>query len=163
MQVHRLIKGGTVVDGTGAPAFRADIRIRDGKISEIGPDLQPAGREHVIDATGCYVTPGFIDLHNHWDVGIWWTPTVDPSSAYGITTSINGNCAFSAAPLSADPQSREDLIEIFNFFEDIPEAGVSLKLGDIPVEIVQTQGRAVKIARIHIPAPAGRVSGEDST
>jgi N-acyl-D-aspartate/D-glutamate deacylase len=121
MQVRYLIKGGTVVDGTGAPAYRADVRIEGGLIAEIAADIAPAQRERVIDATGCYVTPGFIELHNHWDGAIWWTPTMDPLPGYGATTSINGNCGFSAAPISDDPAVRREIVDIFNFFEDIPE------------------------------------------
>jgi N-acyl-D-amino-acid deacylase len=121
MQVQYLIKGGVVVDGTGAPAYRADVRIRDGLIAEIGENLVPAQRERVFDAAGCYVAPGFIESHNHWDGAIWWTPTMDPLPGYGATTSINGNCGFSAAPVSDDPAVRREIVDIFNFFEDIPE------------------------------------------
>ena len=72
-----------------------------------------------MDASGCYVTPGFIETHNHWDGALWWSPNMEPAPAYGITTSINGNCGFSMAP--ARPEIRADIIDIFNFFEDIPE------------------------------------------
>jgi N-acyl-D-amino-acid deacylase len=125
MDVQYLIKNGTVVDGTGAPAYRADIRIRQGKIAEIGPDLPGEGRERVVDAAGCYVTPGFFENHNHWDGGIWWTPTMDPLPSYGATTSVNGNCGFSVAPAHDDPAVRAQLIDIFNFFEDIPEEAMT--------------------------------------
>jgi N-acyl-D-aspartate/D-glutamate deacylase len=125
MLVQYLIKGGTVVDGTGAPAYKADVRIREGQIAEIGPNLAPAQRERVVDATGCYVTPAFFENHNHWDGGIWWTPTMDPLPGYGATTSINGNCGFSVAPAHDDPKVREQIIGIFNFFEDIPEEAMT--------------------------------------
>jgi len=119
MEFHILIKGGTVVDGSGAPAYRADVRVESGLISEIGPKLQARRGERVVDASGCYVTPGFIETHNHWDGGVWWSPMMEPAAAYGITTSINGNCGFSMAP--AKPEILQDVIDIFNFFEDIPE------------------------------------------
>ncbi len=119
MNFKILIKNGEVVDGSGAPAFRADVRIRDGRIVEVGSALAPGVGEREIDASGCYVTPGFIETHNHWDGGVWWSPNMEPLPAYGITTSINGNCGFSMAP--ARPEIREDVIDIFNFFEDIPE------------------------------------------
>lgn len=119
MKFYLLIKDGTVVDGSGAPAYRAGIRISDGRIAVIGQNLQPTSRERVIDASGCYVTPGFIETHNHWDGGVWWSPNLEPMPAYGITTSINGNCGFSMAP--ARPEIHSDVIDIFNFFEDIPE------------------------------------------
>ncbi len=119
MNFKILIKNGTVVDGTGADAFRADVRVDAGRIVEVGPDLAAATGERVIDATGCYVTPGFIETHNHWDGGVWWSPMMEPAAAYGITTSINGNCGFSMAP--AKPEILQDVVDIFNFFEDIPE------------------------------------------
>ncbi|MBH0779783.1 N-acyl-D-amino-acid deacylase family protein [Nocardia bovistercoris] len=121
MRFHLLIKGGTVVDGTGALAYDADVRVDDGRITEIGTDLEAAAGERVVDARGCYVTPGFIETHNHWDGGVWWSPNMEPLPAYGVTTSINGNCAFSMAPAPPNPVDQEDLIDIFNFFEDIPE------------------------------------------
>ncbi|WP_405182599.1 amidohydrolase family protein [Nocardia sp. NBC_01377] len=121
MGFRLLIKGGTVVDGSGAPAYAADVRVDEGRITEIGTDLRAGTGERVIDATGCYVTPGFIETHNHWDGGVWWSPNMEPLPAYGVTTSINGNCAFSMAPAPKNPEDQENLIEIFNFFEDIPE------------------------------------------
>jgi N-acyl-D-amino-acid deacylase len=122
MEFKMLIKGGTVVDGSGAAAYSADVRMRGGRISEIAPNLQATTGERVIDASGCYVTPGFIETHNHWDGGVWWSPNMEPLPAYGITTSINGNCGFSMAPAPVNPEDRRSIVEIFNFFEDIPEA-----------------------------------------
>jgi N-acyl-D-amino-acid deacylase len=121
MDYRFLIKGGTVVDGTGAPARRADVRIADGLIVELEEHLDPAERERVIDASGCYVTPGFIETHNHYDAPMWWMPNLEPMSGYGITTSVNGNCGFSAAPISKDPEAKMEMVKIFSFFEDIPE------------------------------------------
>lgn len=121
MDFRTLITNGTVVDGTGAPAYRADVRISGGRIVEIGRGLSPRPGERVFDADGCYVTPGFIECHNHWDAAVWWSPNMEPFPGYGVTTSINGNCAFSLAPIPADGSGREDIIDIFNFFEDIPE------------------------------------------
>jgi N-acyl-D-amino-acid deacylase len=121
MEVQYLIKGGSVVDGTGSAPFLADVRVHQGVITALGPNLALEGRERVVDATGCYVTPGFIEAHNHWDGGMWWSPNMEPLSAYGVTTSINGNCGFSTAPAPSDPSVREGIVDIFNFFEDIPE------------------------------------------
>ena len=121
MEFQILIKNGTVVDGSGSPAYPADVRVRSGRISEIGPDIRATAGERVIDASGCYVTPGFIETHNHWDGGVWWSPNMEPLPAYGITTSINGNCGFSMAPAPVNPEDRQSIVEIFNFFEDIPE------------------------------------------
>ena len=122
MEFRILIKGGTVVDGTGkTPAYRADVRVAGGMIAEVGADLAATRGERVIDAAGCYVTPGFIETHNHWDGGVWWSPNLDPLPGYGGTTSINGNCGFSLAPAPQTAEDRQNVIDIFNFFEDIPE------------------------------------------
>ncbi|RYE39783.1 MAG: D-aminoacylase, partial [Hyphomicrobiales bacterium] len=120
MQFNILIKGGTVVDGTGAPARKADVRISNGLITEVGPDLPVKGRERIVDAEGCYVSPGFIETHNHYDAPLWWMPNLEPMSGYGITTSVNGNCGFSAAPMSDNEEANMEMIKIFSFFEDIP-------------------------------------------
>jgi N-acyl-D-amino-acid deacylase len=114
-----LIKGGTVVDGTGAAQFVADVRVRDGRIAEVGPDLSAHG-ERVIDASGCYVTPGFIESHTHYDASMWWQPDLDPLPGYGATTMVLGNCGFSMAPLHPSKQARDEVMGIFSFFEDIP-------------------------------------------
>jgi len=121
MEVRILIKGGTVVDGSGAPAFAADVRVANGLIVEVGQNLAATNGERIVDAAGCYVTPGLIETHNHWDGGVWWTPNLEPLPGYGATTSINGNCGFSLAPAPQRPEDVQDVIDIFNYFEDIPE------------------------------------------
>lgn len=121
MDTGFLIKNGVVVDGTGSAPFAADVRVRGGLISEVGRELQREGRERVVDATGCYVTPGVIEIHNHFDGPMWWMPTLEPMPGYGVTTSINGNCGFSAAPIHDDPVVRKEMVDIFSFFEDIPD------------------------------------------
>ena len=115
-----LIRGGRVVDGTGAPAYPADVRVTDGLISEIGQDLAPAAHERVFDAAGCEVTPGFIEVHTHMDAVMWWQPSLDPLPGYGVTTVVMGNCGFSAAPVSDDPEVRLEMVKIFTFFEEVP-------------------------------------------
>lgn len=113
-----LLQGGTVVDGRGTPAYRADVRVRDGRIAEVGPDLRPDG-ERVIDATDAYVTPGIIEPHCHVDGAMWWDPSLDPLPSYGVTSAVFGNCGVSMAP-SAGGQ-REDLVALFCFLEDLPK------------------------------------------
>lgn len=113
-----LVRGGSVVDGTGGPARRADVRVKDGVIVEIGPDLAP-GDEPELDATGCIVTPGFIETHTHVDGAMWWDPHLTPLPSYGVTSVVYGNCGVSVAPL-AGPQ-REEVVDLFCFLEDLPE------------------------------------------
>jgi len=115
-----LIRGGMVVDGTGAPGFAADVRVQDGLIAEIGPDLRPGASERVFEAQGCHVTPGFIESHTHYDGVMWWQPELDPLPGYGATTVVIGNCGFGTAPTSDDPAAQREMVKIFAFFEDMP-------------------------------------------
>ncbi|HVM66501.1 MAG TPA: amidohydrolase family protein, partial [Acidimicrobiales bacterium] len=117
-----LVRGGRVVDGTGTPAVRADVRVRDGAVVEVGPSLAADG-EPQLDAAGAVVAPGFIDIHTHYDGSIWWDPTVDPMPLHGVTTVVTGNCAISLAPLGPDDQAA--LVDMFCYIEDLPVAPVS--------------------------------------
>jgi N-acyl-D-aspartate/D-glutamate deacylase len=115
-----LIQGGTIVDGTGAPAYMADLRVREGVIAEIGAGLAAQDGERVFDAKGCVVTPGFIEAHTHMDAVMWWQPSLDPLPGFGVTTAVIGNCGFTAAPVSEDPEVRMEMVKIFTFFEEVP-------------------------------------------
>jgi len=93
------IRGGTVYDGTGAPGQRADVGITDGVITEIGPHIRA---DSELDASGCAVSPGFIDIHTHYDAQVFWDPRLRPTSCHGVTTVVAGNCGFAIAPTRAE-------------------------------------------------------------
>jgi len=93
-----VIRGGTVVDGTGAPGRLADVAVRNGAIAEIGPRLSGFGARE-LDAAGMVVAPGFVDIHTHYDAQVFWDPWLTPSSYHGVTSVVAGNCGFSIAPV----------------------------------------------------------------
>ena len=110
------IRGGTIIDGTGAPRFTADIGVRDGKIAQVGASDEPATRE--INAAGLLVTPGWVDVHTHYDGQVTWDPYLTPSCWHGVTTVVMGNCGVGFAP--ARPDQHEWLISLMEGVEDIP-------------------------------------------
>jgi N-acyl-D-aspartate/D-glutamate deacylase len=112
-----LISGGDVLDGTGVPARRADVRVRDGIIVEVGPGLHRDGEQR-IDAAGALVTPGFIDVHTHLDPTLFWDRDADPVALHGVTTVLTGNCSLSVAPVR--PEHIEAVSAVFSYIEDLP-------------------------------------------
>ena len=92
-----IIRGGTVVDGSGMPGFHADVGIRDGNITEIG-DLAGEEAADIIDAEGHVVAPGFIDGHAHYDAQVFWDHIGSNNCWHGVTTAVMGNCGFTLAP-----------------------------------------------------------------
>jgi N-acyl-D-aspartate/D-glutamate deacylase len=117
MTADLVIRGGTVHDGTGAPGRRADVAITDGVISAMGTNLDGA-RE--LDASGCAVAPGFIDIHTHYDAQVFWDPALRPSSYHGVTTVVAGNCGFTIAPTR--PEHHETIVHTLENVEDMDPA-----------------------------------------
>ncbi len=111
-----VIRGGTIFDGTGAAAFTGDVAIDGGRIAEIGGKAGPGKRE--IDADGLLVTPGWVDVHTHYDGQATWDPVLAPSSWHGVTTILFGNCGVGFAPVR--PEHRAGLIDLMEAIEDIP-------------------------------------------
>ncbi|HZM47022.1 MAG TPA: amidohydrolase family protein [Burkholderiales bacterium] len=116
MAYDLLIKNGLIVDGSGMPAFRGDVGVRNGKIAEIGKLSGPAGK--TIDADGRAVSPGFIDNHCHYDAQVTWDPLCTFSPEHGATSVIFGNCSLSLAPVRKGTEER--LAEFLSYVEAIP-------------------------------------------
>ena len=114
-----LVRNGLVVDGTGNPARAADVRVRAGRIVEIGPGLHPDS-EPELDASGAYVTPGFLETHTHLDPTVFWDSTCDPLPQHGVTSVLFGNCGLSLAPVR--PDGVNAVTELFCYVEDLPAA-----------------------------------------
>jgi N-acyl-D-aspartate/D-glutamate deacylase len=137
-----VIRGGTIVDGTQAPRYLADVAVDSGSITAVEPNVGPGRQE--IDAKGLLVTPGFVDIHTHFDGQATWDPDLTPSSWHGVTTAIFGNCGVGFAPVR--PGSVPYLVNLMQGVEDIPEVvlteGVKFnwesfpeyleRLGDLP-------------------------------
>src|SRR3954469_15211056 len=125
MPYDLLIKNGSVIDGTGAPARRADVAIADGKLAEIGSVSGPAKR--TIDAADLVVAPGFIDPHTHYDAQICWDGGLTPSSWHGVTSVVMGNCGVGIAPCK--PETREiamrDLVNVEAIPFEVLDAGIT--------------------------------------
>lgn len=150
-----VIRGGTVVDGTGAAPFSADVAIQNGRIVEVGR-VSGAARE-TIDADGAIVTPGFIDIHTHYDGQFLWDDLLDPSFSNGVTTAIGGNCGVGFAPVL--PEHQRKLIELMEGVEDIPdvvlEDGLDWKWRSFPdyLDRIGSRHYAIDIAQHMTHAP----------
>lgn len=116
-QASLVIRGGTVIDGSGGDPIEADVAVRGGTIAAVGKGLPKGDCE--IDASGKLVTPGFVDVHTHYDAQVTWSNRITPSSWNGVTTLMMGNCGVGFAPCK--PDQRDMLIELMEGVEDIPE------------------------------------------
>src|SRR3954451_17969928 len=118
-----VITGGTVVDGTGAPARRADVVIDDGVVTAVVEPGTVIDATRTLDATGLLVTPGFVDIHTHFDGQATWDSELAPSSWHGVTTVVTGNCGVGFAPVA--PDKHEWLIGLMEGVEDIPGSALA--------------------------------------
>src|SRR3954449_7842458 len=126
-----VIAGGTVVDGTGAAPYRADVAVEGDRIVDIGPNLGAPGGPgglggngaRQLDAEGCIVAPGFIDIHTHYDAQVFWDPALTPSCFHGVTTVVAGNCGFSIAPTR--PADRDLIAQTLQKVEDMDVAALA--------------------------------------
>lgn len=116
-QYDLIIRGGTVHDGTGAAPFIADVAVKGGRITAIGEVSGGATEE--IDARGLLVTPGFVDVHTHYDGQATWENRLAPSSGHGVTSVVMGNCGVGFAPCR--PDQRDMLVKLMEGVEDVPE------------------------------------------
>src|SRR5690606_10570339 len=115
MEPDLVIRSGTVVDGTGGPARTADVAVAGGRIVEVGRVEQRGRRE--IDADGAVVTPGFVDIHTHYDGQATWDDRLQPSASHGVTTVVAGNCGVGFAPVR--PTDHALLVELMEGVEDL--------------------------------------------
>jgi N-acyl-D-aspartate/D-glutamate deacylase len=152
-----IIRGGTIVDGTGKPAFTGDIAIQGDRIAAVGEVSGPAKRE--IDARGLLVTPGWVDIHTHYDGQATWDAEMAPSSWHGVTTAIMGNCGVGFAPVR--PDHHQFLIELMEGVEDIPGAalaeGIDWKWERFPeyLDALEAKPRTIDVG-VHVPHAAVR-------
>ena len=163
-----LIRGGTVVDGTGAPRRRADVAIAGGRIAAIGEALGTAAR--TLDASGCVVAPGFVDIHTHYDVQIFWDRLLTVSPWHGVTSVVMSNCGFGIAPTR--PAHRDLMLRTLENVEGMSLAALHAGLGpDWPFEtfpeyldLLEARGAAINVGALvgHTPIRM-YVMGEEAT
>src|SRR5690349_12381080 len=152
MSYDLVIKNGTVVDGTGAKRYQADVAIAGGKVAEIGKVME--GAKRTIDAHGLVVAPGFIDPHTHYDAQICWDGAVTPSSWHGVTSVVMGNCGVGIAPCL--PASREiamhDLVNVEAIPYGVLKQGISWDWETFP-EYMDAAARRQPVLNLAFLAP----------
>jgi N-acyl-D-aspartate/D-glutamate deacylase len=158
-----VIRGATVVDGTGAPPIVADVAVENGLISDIGRAEGAAHR--TLDGEGLVLAPGWVDIHTHYDGQVTWDPEVTPSSWHGVTTVVMGNCGVGFAPVR--PDGRDFLIELMEGVEDIPgtalHEGISWGWESFPeyLDVLETTAHAIDFAaQVPHAALRGYVMGD---
>ena len=157
-----VITGGLLVDGTGSAPRRADVAVADGVITEVAEPGRLAGTlaGETIDADGLVVTPGFVDVHTHYDGQVTWDPLLSPSSWHGVTTVVMGNCGVGFAP--AAPDRHEWLIQLMEGVEDIPGAALSEGIRwewELFPEYLDAVARAPKVLDVGAQIPHGAEIG----
>jgi N-acyl-D-aspartate/D-glutamate deacylase len=151
-----VIKGGTVVDGTGAAPRTADVAVTDGIVTDVGRVEGPA--RETVDADGALVTPGFVDVHTHFDGQVTWDPLLTPACWHGVTTVVMGNCGVGFAP--ARPDKHDWLIGLMEGVEDIPGAALSEGIvwsWESYPEYLDAVARAPKMLDVGSQVPHGAV------
>jgi N-acyl-D-aspartate/D-glutamate deacylase len=144
MAADLVIKGGTVYDGTGSAGYAADVALSDGRISDVAPNLE--GKK-VLDASGCAVAPGFIDIHTHFDAQVFWDRELKPSSYHGVTTVVAGNCGFTIAPCR--PEHHDTIVHTLENVEGMDanslKAGILWEFETFPeyLDLVARRGTAL--------------------
>lgn len=120
--IDLIIRGGSIYDGSGHPVFTGDLGINNGVITHVSRHRLPDLAKRIIDADGVMVTPGFVDMHTHYDAQVTWDPTLTPSSLHGCTTVVMGSCGVGFAPV--EPHRHQWLIGLMEGVEDIPGAAM---------------------------------------
>ncbi|HEX7094576.1 MAG TPA: amidohydrolase family protein, partial [Acidimicrobiales bacterium] len=142
MTADLLIRGARISDGTGLPAYTGDVEVRDGRITRVGR-LSDASATVEIDADGLDLTPGFVDVHTHYDAQLHFEPSASPSSWHGVTTVLTGNCGFTLAP--SKPEDLDWLVlmlaKVEGMSADALRAGVSFTGGTLGQFLDGLEGR----------------------
>ena len=118
-----IIRNGRVIDGTGAPSIDADVAVLDGKVAAVGTQLSGTASSE-LDASGMIVTPGFVDVHTHYDGQATWSTQLNPSSSLGTTTVVMGNCGVGFAPCR--PEDRDVLVKLMEGVEAVSYTHLTL-------------------------------------